>query len=117
MLVNDAVTLAWDKVAEDWDNQARHDALLALAVEAGAFKWVASKYRERKGDAIADAQLAKIGTAAMATMFATATAKREREATSPYKRALLWMLVLAVLMVFGLIAAKLMATAHHAPRP
>ena len=115
--MNDAVTLAWEKVAADWNNQTRHDALLALAAESGAFKWVASKYRERKGDAIADAQLAKITNAAMATMFATATAKRGKEAASPYKRALLWLLVFALLMVFGLIAVKLMATTHHAPPP
>ena len=115
--MHEAVSAAWDKVTEDWDNQARHDALLALAVEHQAFKWVATKYRERKGDAIADAQLAKIGAAAMATMLSAATAKRESDVPSPYKRALLWIVVLAALMVFGLMAVKLMANAHHAPPP
>ncbi len=114
--MHDAVTAAWDKVTEDWDNQARHDALLALAAENQAFKWVATKYRERKGDPIADAQLTKIGAAAMATMFASATAKREKSA-SPYKRALVWMVVFVILMVFGLVAVKLMAMSHHTPPP
>jgi hypothetical protein len=114
--VHDAVSAAWDQVSEDWDNPARHDAVRTLAVEHAELKWLASKYRERKGDPIADAQLAKIASAAMATMFATATAKRD-DTTSPYKRALLWMLVLAAMMVFGLIAIKLMATTHHTPPP
>lgn len=115
--MHDAVSAAWDRVSEDWSDQARHDALLKLAVDHDAFKWLAGKYRERKGDVIADAQLVKITNAAMATMFASATAKRDKDAASPYKRALLWMLVLMVLMVFGLIAAKLMAASHHRPSP
>jgi hypothetical protein len=116
--VHDAVSAAWDTLSEDWDNQARHDALRALAVDNGQLKWLASKYRERKGDAIADAQLVKITNAAMVTMLATGSAKREKEAgSSPYKRALLWMFLLGVLMVLGLIAVKLMAATHHTPRP
>lgn len=113
--MHDAVSAAWDKLTEDWPNQGRHDALLQLAVEHNEFQWVASKYKERKGDELADAQLVKLRNAAMVMMLAAGTAQREREkaAASPYKRALLWILVLAVMLVFGLIAAKLMANAHH----
>jgi hypothetical protein len=115
--VNEAVEAAWTKVTEDWANQARHDALLALTVESQAFKWVASKYREKKGDAIADAQLARLTTAAMATMMTSSRASAEQDFAAPYRRALLWLAVLAVMLVLGLIAAKLMVTAHPTASP
>jgi hypothetical protein len=116
--VLEAVTAAWDKVSEDWQNQARHDALMQLAIEHDQLKWVAGKYRERKGDAIADAQLVKLTNAAVATMMASATSKRAKKDTdAPYKRALVWFLLLAVMVVFGLIALKLMASAHHPSPP
>lgn len=118
MSVDEAVSAAWDKVNEDWTNQSRHDALLALAVEKQAFKWLATRYRERKGDPIADAQLARIATAAMATMMASSASKGGTDAhAAPYRRALLWMVALVVMLAFGLIAAKLMAVAPPpAPR-
>jgi hypothetical protein len=116
--VNEAVSAAWDKVAEDWATQSRHDALLALAVEKGELKWVASKYRERKGDAIADAQLAKLTNAAMASMMATgATKGNAKDLAAPYKRALLWLMIMTVMLMFGLLAAKLMSAGHPAASP
>lgn len=116
--VNEAVAAAWDKVVDDWTNQSRHDALLALATQAQAFQWLATKYRERAGDPIADAQLAKLTTAAMATMLTSSSAsKGGTDYAAPYRRALMWMLVMVVMLVLGLIAMKLMASGHPpAPR-
>lgn len=113
--MNEAVCAAWDKVTEDWQSQPRHDALVQLAVQHSELKWVASKYRERKGDAIADGQLAKLTSTAMAMLVASAPARRE--APSPYKRAVIWLLVFLLLAVVGLIAVKLMASVHHPRRP
>jgi hypothetical protein len=114
--VNEAVAAAWDKVVEDWQNQTRHDALMVLAVEHKELKFVATKYREKKGDPIADAQLGKITSAALATML-VGSGKKEKDPASSYKRALIWLVVLGLMLVLGLIAAKLMVQGHPAPRP
>ena len=115
MIVSEAVAAAWDKVVEDWPNQSRHDALLSLAVETGELKWVASKYRERKGDAMADAQLAKLTNAAMASMMSSgATKGSTTDNAAPYKRALIWLMVMTLMLIFGLIAVKLMTAGHPA---
>jgi hypothetical protein len=112
--VHDAVVAAWDKLAEDWDNQARHDALRALAVEHGELKWLATKYREKQGDPVAVAQLGKITSAAMATMLARETAaKSDGDVNAPYKRAAMWIVVLLIMLLLGLIAAKLVTGVHH----
>lgn len=115
--MNEAVSAGWDKVIEDWENQSRHDALLALAVEAQAFQWLATKYRERKGDPIADAQLVKLTNAAMASMLTASASKGGTDYAAPYRRALLWMLAMVVMLVFGLIAVKLMASGHQLASP
>jgi len=114
--VHEALAAAWDKLAEDWEDSARHDAVRTLAVEHGELKWLASKYREKKGDPVADAQLAKIASVAMATMLARETAtKRGADLDAPYKRALVWLVVMLVMVILGLFAAKLMAGMHHRP--
>ena len=114
--MHDAVSAAWDKLGEDWEDQARHDALRALAVEQGELKWLATKYREKKGDPMADAQLAKIASVAMATFMARETAaKHGADTNAPYKRALMWIGVLVIMLVMGLVAAKLMTSMHHRP--
>lgn len=110
--MSEAVSAAWDKVLEDWTNQARHDAFMALVVEHKELKFAATKYREKKGDPIADAQLGKVTSAAMATMLVSSSSRKEKDPAAPYKRALIWLLVLAVMLVFGMIAAKLLAHPH-----
>lgn len=115
--MSEAVSAAWDKVIEDWTNQARHDAFMALVVEHKELKFAATKYREKKGDPIADAQLGKVTSAAMATMLVVERSRKEKDPAAPYKRALIWLLVLAVMLVFGMIAAKLLAHPHPQAQP
>ena len=115
--MNEAVAAAWDKVVEDWQNQARHDALMSLVVNAKEFKWAATKYREKKGDPIADAQLAKLTSAAMATMLVSTRTKDDKDPAAVYKRALIWLLVLVVMLLCGMIAVKLMAQSHPQGHP
>lgn len=116
MSVHEALAAAWDQLVADWSNEGRHESLRALAVEQGELKWLATRYRERQGDAVADAQLKKIASVAMATMLTRDTnGKHGRDVDAPYRRAMIWIIVLLFMLILGLVAAKVVTTAHHPP--
>ena len=101
---------AWQVVVDKWDDQAAHDKLIALVAQSGSYSWAATRYKERAGDPMADAQLARIRKSAIATMFATGSKRREPD--PPYKRTMVILGILIVMMVFGLIAVKLIHDAR-----
>ncbi len=95
-----SVAAAWSRVVDAWQDDALHDALFTDIARTGSYAWAARVYSERKGDPIADRQLAKIVRAAEATMRATATQLPEK--TSPrYQLAVL--VVLAIAALIGLL--------------
>lgn len=115
------VAAAWDRVLEAWDDDARHDALLGRVAQHDAYAWAAARYRDAKRaapaspapfrsypdhavDAIADRQLDRMRRAAEATLYASASAREDRD-RSPYRAttAVLALLILAV--VAGLVFA------------
>jgi hypothetical protein len=102
----DVVTAAWERTVEQWDDPSRHEALLAVVVEQSAFAWAAARYKERGDDPVAKARLERIRKAATATMMATATV-RETEESSPYKKTLLWLLIMVVMLALGLVFARI----------
>ncbi len=102
----DVVTAAWDRTVEQWDDPSRHEALLAVVVQHSAFAWAAARYKDRGDDPVAKDRLERIRKAATATMFATAKV-RETEESSPYKKTLLWLMVLCVMLVLGLVFARI----------
>lgn len=116
----EVVTAAWDRTVEQWDDLSRHDALLAVVVEHSAFAWAAARYKERDArgdDPVARARLERIRKAATATMFATAKV-RETEGSSPYKKTLVWLMVLCVMLVLGLVFARIVVgNAPAKPQP
>lgn len=102
---------AWQVVVDKWDDQAAHDRLLALVAQSSSFKWAATQYKQRAGDPVADAQLERIRKAAIATMFATASTKREPPA--PYRNVVMVLVVLLVMLVVGLVGLKLIHDLHR----
>ena len=102
---------AWQVVVDKWDDQVAHDKLLALVAQSGSFKWAASQYKPRAGDPIADAQLERIRKAAIATMFATGSKRREPPA--PYRNVIMVLVVLLVMLVLGLVGLKLIHDLHR----
>jgi hypothetical protein len=118
-VVHADVSLAWDRAVEQWDDIARHDALLALVVQHSDFAWAAARYKERGDDAIAKARLERLRKAATATMFATAKV-RETDKTDPYRKILIWIVVLVAMLVLGLVFARIVVNnlpAKPAPAP
>jgi hypothetical protein len=100
--VNEPLEAAWEAVSQRWDEVPQHDALLGVAAHYGAYAWVARKYREHGDDAIAKRQLERIRKAAIATMFATQTRKREVEKL-PFKGSFLVLLLVGILTGVGLV--------------
>ena len=100
------VESAWQGVTEHWDDGERHQAFLALVARHHCFAWAAARYKERAGDAIADAQLDKLQRAATATMLAAAAARPKSDKV-PYRSTLLVLISMVLLAVFGLICLKL----------
>jgi hypothetical protein len=113
--VHDDVTQAWDRTVEQWDDSARHDALLALVVQHSEFAWAAARYKERGDDAVALVQLERLRKAATATMFASAKV-RETSESSPYKKLMLWLMVMVVMLVVGLLFARIVVSNAPAKR-
>lgn len=118
-----AVAAAWDRVLESWEELPRHDALLQLAAQHGAYVWAAARYREAKRgrpaspspfrtypdhaiDAIADRQLDRMRRAAEATMFASAATRDGRRA-STYRTAISMLVMLVIAIVAGTIIASM----------
>lgn len=103
--MHEDVTTAWERAVAEWDDPARHEAVISAVVQHNCFAWAAQKYKERAGDPIADKQLDRLRKAATATLFATATARQSKE-ENPYRKGLMWMLVLAIFAVMGLVFAR-----------
>ena len=115
--VNEAVSAAWERVVEKWDEPARHEALLGLVVQHSAFAWAAARYKEKGDDPIAVERLDRLRKAATATMMATATKKGEEE-RSPYTKTMVWLIVMTIMLIIGLLFARIVtdrAPTHSPP--
>jgi hypothetical protein len=104
---------AWVQVAANWDDRARHDTLLGIAAERREFAWVATRYRERAGDPIANRQLERLRRAAIAVMLATATRPLERTSRNPVTTVALVFTVLVLLATAG--GAYMTRVKYHTP--
>lgn len=111
-----SVLAAWEAVDANWSDPHLHDVLLGVVAEFDQFAWAASKYRERTGDAIALAQLARIARAAEATMLASASARPEK--ASPYKSLTLLLGVFVFVILAGVFYAMVIqAKTENQPPP
>jgi hypothetical protein len=88
---------------------------MGLVAQHSCYAWAAGKYKERAGDVIADRQLERIRKAATATLLATASQPRDDE-SMPYKKTLLWLVALLVMLVLGLLFMKIVAS-NTRPKP
>ena len=113
-MVHDDVTAAWQRVTEQWDDSARHEAFFAAAAQHSCFAWAAARYKERTGDAIADKQLERLRKAATATMMATAAAKPSKE-RQPYRSLLIVLICMFLAMLVALFVTKSLRDNHPAP--
>ena len=105
---SETLQAAWDACVAAWDEQKRHDALIQLVAANGTYAWAAGRYRtittERPDDAIAKRQLDRLSRAAMATMFASATPRRDTE-PKPYRATMAILAMMIVAVVAGLLYA------------
>lgn len=108
------VQTAWQDITEHWDDAARHKAFVGLVSAHNCFAWAAARYKERAGDAIADAQLERLQRAATATLMATARA-RPRSERAPYVSLLVVVVALLALALIGLLAAKMFRDSRQPP--
>ena len=99
---------AWDRVVEQWDDAARHDAFVGLVAQHNCFAWAAARYKERAGDAVADRQIERLRRAATATLMATATVREEKQ-KQPYASLLVVLIGLLVMALLGLVCTKIVA--------
>jgi hypothetical protein len=104
--VNAVVTEAWDAAVADWDNPARHDALLTLAAKHEAYGWTAKQYqarlKENAEDAVAQRQITRLRKAAELTLYATA-AQRETKTKTPFKASIAMIMIMVFLIIAGLL--------------
>ena len=109
---------AWEGCLAAWDDQKRHDALLQLVAANGTYAWAAGRYRsvtaERPDDAVAKRQLERLSRAAMATMFASATARRDNE-PKPYRATMAILVMMIVAIVAGLLYATVSSNSTPSP--
>ena len=110
-MIPDAVQQAWDDAVAHWDEPAKHAALLGLVAQHGAYAWAAGKYKERAGDAIADKQLERLRSSAVAAMMATSTKKTKED--QPYRSTLVLLAALLLILVLGLVFATILKTKAH----
>jgi hypothetical protein len=109
------VSAAWERVVKQWDDTAAHETLMGLVAKHSCYAWAASRYKERAGDPIADKQLQRLRKAATASLLATATTRHDPDET-PYKRTLIWFVVLVVMLVLGLVFTRIV-TQNAPPKP
>jgi hypothetical protein len=96
------VTRAWSELAEHWDEQPRHDALLGLVAQHECYAWAAAQYKARGDDPIAARQLERIRKALFATMMVTAKPKPDPTKV-PFKGAILVLVMVAILTGVGML--------------
>lgn len=105
--IPDVLTAAWDRAVETWDDPARHDEVIRLVSQHDAFTWAATRYRTRAGDPIGDRQLARVRKAAEATLYASATARKDN-APKPYRALTAVLIMLIVAAIAGMLYATVM---------
>jgi hypothetical protein len=114
--IPEPVRAVWQALQGGWDDPKRHEAFLGLVAQHNCFAWAAARYKERAGDAIADAQLAKLRNAATATMLATATAK-PKGSGKPYQATIVLFIALMIFAVLGLVYVMHLHTEPSVPPP
>ena len=112
--IPEPVRAVWQALEGSWDDPKRHEAFLGLVAQHDCFAWAAARYKERAGDAIADAQIVKLRNAATATMLATATAKGKTTG-KPYQATIVLFIALMIFAVLGLVYVMHLHTEPSAP--
>lgn len=110
--VPEPVKTAWEDAVAHWDDPVKHQALLGLVAQHNCFAWAAARYKERTGDPVADKQLERLRSSAVATMFAQASG-RTKDAPQPFRQTLLLLAALLLALVLGLVFVKVI---HDHPR-
>ncbi len=105
MSVPEPVQAAWDDAVAHWDDPAKHTTLLGLVAQHSCFAWAAARYKERAGDPIADKQLERLRSSAVATMFATSGAKKQDE-PAPFRSTMMLLIALMVALLVGMLVVK-----------
>lgn len=105
-MVPEPVQTAWDDAVAHWDDPAKHQAVLGLVAQHDCFAWAAARYKERAGDPVAEKQLERLRSSAVATMFAKASA-RKKEPPQPFRQTLLLLVALLLALVIGMIFVKI----------
>jgi hypothetical protein len=105
--VHEDVTAAWERAVEQWDDNSRHEAVLAMVVQHSAFAWAAARYKERGDDPIAQARLERLRKAATAAMMATGSTRKTDEVKSPATKIAIWLTVMIAMLLVGLLFAKI----------
>lgn len=107
MSVPEPVQTAWDDTVAHWDDPAKHQALLGLVAQHNCFAWAAARYKERAGDPVADQQLERLRSSAVATMFAHANT-RKKEPPQPYRQTLFLFVALLLALAMGMVFVKVL---------
>ena len=107
MSVPEPVQTAWDDAVAHWDDPAKHQVVLGLVAQHGCFAWAAARYKERAGDPIADQQLERLRSSAVATMFAHAN-PRKKEPPQPYRQTLFLFVALLLALAMGMVFVKVL---------
>lgn len=105
----------WDDAVARWNEPAAHDAVVAAAADLSCFAWVAARYRERdrEGDEIARAQLARIARATEAALTIGSHARRANvPAKTPYRGIQMMVAVLVLAVLGAWLYARLRPTAN-----
>lgn len=114
------VAAAWDHAVAHWHEPAAHDRVVAIAAELESFAWIATRYRElaRTGDAIAQAQLARVSRATEVALTIGAVARRAAAPEKAPYRGLVLMVAVLVLIVLGTwVYAQLRPSSRDVPAP
>jgi len=106
-----SVQAAWDAAVAAWDDPAKHAALLGLVAQHDCFAWAAARYKERAGDPIADKQLERLRTSAVAAMFAQSSRKKDDK--QPYRQTLVLLAALLLMLVLALVFATILHGNAH----
>ena len=97
----ESVQKAWDDAVAHWDEPAKHALLLGLVAQHACYAWAAAKYKERAGDAIADKQLERLRSSAVAALMTTSKPKASEQ--QPYRQTLVLFAALLLILVLGLV--------------